>query len=481
MKCLRGMATFAVGAVWPDIVSNHFLPERRADGKIHPTGRLYSAAAEIKTPATKEEVQQIVKEALKQGKKVSIAGAGFSQGKQTLPTSETDVHINMKGLNTVEIDKEKKSARVGGGAIWQTIQDEADKQGLALPVMQASNVFSVGGSLSANCHGWDHTRGPLANTINSITIVNAEGELQILTPQDDLFRYVVGGYGMFGVIVEAEIQLTDNEVLFDCSEEVPIKDYYQYFKEKVQVNPSIKMHLYRLGLKYGKLLQEGWAQNYTTAAPAGPTEELTNEAVRGSLADRILIQVARNSPTARNLWWKRERKNLQKITKATRNQIMRPKINGAFVNNSVARTEWLQEYFVSGEKLAGFIEFLGKVLDKNKVPLFNASVRFVTKDERAELGYATQGDRFAVVLFFSQSLNKKEIARTKRWVQQVINELIKIDGTYYLPYMHFATPEQFRQCYPQWEKVKAKKEEYDPKGLFDNGLFQDYFVKGEIK
>ena len=67
---------------------------------------------------------------------------------------------------------EKKVIRVGAGATWAQIQNEANHLGLAVKVMQASNVFSVGGSLSVNCHGWDHQAGSLVNTVNSIKIIN---------------------------------------------------------------------------------------------------------------------------------------------------------------------------------------------------------------------------------------------------------------------------------------------------------------------
>ena len=477
LKCLRGMATFPAGVLYRDVVSNHFLPEMQPDGRIHPTGGLYASAAQQQFPTSTDEVQAIVQEAIRGGKKVSVAGAGFSQGKQTLPPTEQDVHINMMRMDGVAIDPESKTAIVGAGATWSQIQNKADKHGLAVKVMQASNVFSVGGSLSANCHGWDHHEGALGNTVNWIKVVDAKGDLQMLTPDDELFHYVVGGYGMFGVIVEAEFNLADNETLFDYGEKVEVSDYVQYFRERVQTNPTTRMHLYRLSLEHGKLLQTGWAQNYSAVSPRGTaTEGLVEEPARGRVMDRIMMQVARNSPMARTMWWREEEKELQKIRKAKRNEIMRPKINGVFANNSSAHREWLQEYFVPGDKLASFLSFLGGVLDDNDVALMNASVRFVTKDERAALGYATEGDRFAIVLFFSQSLNADEIEKTKRWVQSVCDELADVDGTFYLPYMHFATKGQFEDCYPQWQDVKAKKEKHDPNQLFDNGLFQDYLA-----
>ncbi|MCH9625306.1 MAG: hypothetical protein S4CHLAM123_04770 [Chlamydiales bacterium] len=476
LKCLRGLVTFLASVRFRDVVSNHFLPESVPDGKIHPTGGLYTGKAQIYTPTNEKEVAQHIYWAKQHNQKVSIAGSGFCQGKQTLPPGENNIHLNMSQLNSVEIDPNNMTAKVGSGATWSAIQQKANKVGLAVQVMQASNVFSVGGSLSANCHGWDHTQGTLANTIESIKIVDPEGKFQTLTPEDELFQFVVGGYGLFGVMVEITLKLTNNQELFDYGEKVEIDQYVEYFN-KLQANNNIKMHLYRLGLKPGNLLGEGWAQNYSTQGEVLPSLNLEDENIRGTLKDRIYMQIARNSRMARKYFWKMEKKDLQTIKKSTRNAIMRPKINAVFVNNSSAHQEWLQEYFVPAEHLAEFIKFLGQELDANEVALFNASVRFVKQDKLAKMGYATEGDRFAVVLFFNQSLNKDELSKTKNWVQKIVDKLIEMNGSFYLPYAHLATQEQFQKCYPNWQEIQTKKQEYDPNERFSNGLYQDYFTK----
>src|SRR5262249_31344612 len=157
-----------------------------------------------------------------------------------------------------------------------------------------------------------------------------------------------------------------------------------------------KMHLYRLNLERGRLLTKGFAQNYVLKSQATITENLTDDPPQGTEADKILMHVARNSFTFRNLYWKSTEKQLSGIKKATRNEIMRPKINAAFATNSKAYTEWLQEYFVPKDKLPEFLAFLSTVLNENDVALLNASVRYVKKDTNAALGYAKEDDRFAV-------------------------------------------------------------------------------------
>ncbi|MDB2613555.1 hypothetical protein N9Y92_00155 [Chlamydiales bacterium] len=41
-------------------------------------------------------------------KNISIIGAGFSQGQQFIPPNQDDLTLDMKCLNSIEIDKDKK-------------------------------------------------------------------------------------------------------------------------------------------------------------------------------------------------------------------------------------------------------------------------------------------------------------------------------------------------------------------------------------
>ena len=475
MMCLWGLAACPFGLIWADVASSHFLrPKVPIHNQVAPLGGLYRSNAWTFRPSRAKEVQTLVKQAGERGKKVSIEGAGLSQGKHILPPSSNDYHLDMKGINRVAIDPIEKTATVGGGALWRHVQNAADRHGLAVQVQQASNIFSVGGSLSANCHGWDHRVGSLANTVQSITIVNAKGELQTLTPKDELFRYVVGGYGMFGVIAEVTIKLVDNSTLKGEMHPMPFDAYNKYFQEQVKPSSEFHMHRMRLSVNPGQLLRTGWIQNYTPTGTSGASTALVDEPQTGTRIDRILLHVARRSWLARRMLWKKHEHEAWNPHVGTRNEIMRPNINALFANRSRARQEWLQEYFFPCEKFEEFTHFLGDILNKHNVKVLNATVRYVKRDTHCAMSYAHSNNCFAIVLCFSQSLNPDEVARTKAWVQEVVDGLLKVGGSFYLPYQHFATREQFHKSYPQWQTVLKKKLEYDPKEIFDNGFYRDY-------
>jgi FAD/FMN-containing dehydrogenase/SAM-dependent methyltransferase len=471
-KDLLGLVSTPASLLGADLVTNHFIPVEKTYGVVCPYGKLYSACAIELYPKTAEDVQKIICKAKELNKKVTIAGKLFSQGKQALPLDHKGIILHMDHLNTVTIDETQKVAICGAGATWEDVQKAANEKALAVKVMQASNVFSVGGSLSINCHGWDHKAGSIDQTVYAINLVNSEGELLHLTPKDELFHLALGGLGGFGVIVEAELSLTDNTLLSCQGESIVPASYLDYFREKVINDPTILLHYYRLSLEPGKLFREGIAVNYVEAGNP-EIANLEGEPDKGNKLDRIELQTLRRVKSLMKWAWKEEKRAALHPVIATRNEVMQPPIR-AILSESDLDTEWLQEYFVKPEYLEPFLTKLGAILNQHKVALFNASVRYIEKNNSKSFNYAPDGERFAIVLFFNQSLKPQDVAKAKGWMNEAIDALHEFNGSYYLPYQAIPSAEQFRKSYPDWEQVRALKEKFDPKGLFDSGFFAQY-------
>lgn len=475
IKSAWGVLGFLFAVINPRLVSFYFIPQREKHGVILSGGHLHAAHPEIHYPQETQALQTLISKANAMGKKVTIVGAGRSQGKQFIPSSDAGVVIHMKHFNQVIVHPETKSVTVGAGATWGDIQTQANKVGLAIKVMQASNVFSVGGSLSTNIHGWNK-EGTVAKTVRSLTIINAKGEIQTLKPNDELFQYVIGGFNQFGVILSAELDLVENEQLIEKSDLVKPSDYLDYFKTRVVNNDTNRMHLYRLSLTPGSLLQEGVAVNYITTDKkrVKSADNFQQEPENGTRFQRIFLNFARCFGWVRNLLWSSEKgRLLNNETKLTTNEIMQPAINAMF-NNALSESEWLQEFFVPGENLAGFLQQLSKVLTDNNVCLLNATVRYVKQDDITKMGYANGGDRFAVVLCFNQSLKEEAVLKTKKWVRRAIDLSLQNGGSYYLPYQPFASRAQFDKAYPTAAAVYKKKLDVDPNLTFSSGFSERY-------
>ena len=197
--------------------------------------------------------------AIKHGLKVSIAGKRHSQGGHVV--NKNGVVLDMTDFDKIlDINPKKQTITVQTGISWAQIQEAVNPYGLAIKVMQSSNIFSVGGSISVNAHGRDPRYGPLVETINQMKIMLFNGVVKTINPSQntDLFQAITGGYGLLGIILEAEIQLTTNQLLQKITEAVSYTEYADYLRQKVIAKPEVHLHYGRLSVAVGtRFLREG--------------------------------------------------------------------------------------------------------------------------------------------------------------------------------------------------------------------------------
>lgn len=120
----------------------------------------------------------------------------------------------------------------------------------AVQVMQSQNIFTVGGSLSVNVHGRDIRHEALIDTVDSFRLLMADGTVRNVSREEnaELFPYVIGGYGLFGVILDVTLKLTDDELYEMHTRMIDYKEYVSYFKEKVKRDENVRMHLARISV-----------------------------------------------------------------------------------------------------------------------------------------------------------------------------------------------------------------------------------------
>ena len=114
--------------------------------------------------------------------------------------------------------------------------------------MQSSDIFSVGGSISVNAHGMDHQVGSLGSTIKAMRIMMDNGSIKTISRNEnpELFHLVIGGYGLFGIILDADIEVINNEMYERETKVISYKDFPQVFDKKIANEETY-------GLFYGHL------------------------------------------------------------------------------------------------------------------------------------------------------------------------------------------------------------------------------------
>jgi FAD/FMN-containing dehydrogenase len=95
----------------------------------------------------------------------------------------------------VALDTVARTVTVRSGTLAGELQQELDRHGLAVKIMQTYNTFTVGGALSVNAHGRYIGQGPLVRSVRELTLVLADGSVVTVSPSRgaDLLYGAVGG------------------------------------------------------------------------------------------------------------------------------------------------------------------------------------------------------------------------------------------------------------------------------------------------
>lgn len=417
------------------------------------------------------QVQELIKQAKLEGKKISIAGAQHSMGGHTIYPD--GIVLDMKGFHYMQLDSLQDILLVGSGALWSEIIPYLDRHYLSVAVMQSNNSFSVGGSISVNCHGWQPNSPPIASTVESFRLINANGEIINCSRDEnaELFSLVLGGYGLFGVILDVRLKVVPNKMYRADQYVIKSKDYINEFDRLAATNPAAGMVYGRVNINPKKFMEEAILSTFTTDSNA--TLEPLQEGKLISLR-RTVFRGSANSDYGKDLRWKAEKIGASQISgrKFSRNQLLNEGVE-VFQNTDTAYTEILHEYFIPKNEVIKFIDSLKLIIPAYKVDLLNITLRNVKKDDDAFLRYANE-EVFGFVMLFYQSKKIEAETEMKALTQRLIDAAISLKGTYYLPYRLHATKEQMHSAYPQAKEFFLLKKKYDPTEVFQNKFYLEY-------
>jgi FAD/FMN-containing dehydrogenase len=441
------------------------------EGKLLPTKMKF-----IHDVHSTHELQRWVKEANKTGEAIAIAGMQHSQGGHTLYPNGT--LLDMKGYNKiVELNPEKKRITVQSGVTWADIQQKINPYGLSVKVMQSQNIFTVGGSLSVNVHGRDIRYGSLIDSVDSFRLLTSDGEIMNVsrTENSELFPFVLGGYGLFGVILDVTLELAEDELYQHRTAAMNYNEYETYFNERVKQDDSVKMHLARISVAPDSFLKEMYVTDYVLSDDQSKRKKYIELKEEKMIAvPKFMLGLSRYSDWGKDFLWDTQKEYFLKNDGKyeTRNNVMRSDSEFMEYENP-NKTEVLQEYFVPVDQFAEYIDDLRAFLEKGELNLLNITIRYVEHDEDAVLSYA-KDDMFALVLLINQGWSKKDIQDTEKTIQKLIDITLKYDGSYYLPYYSYPTRTQLETAYPRIDEFFDKKRESDPKGRFKNLFYERY-------
>lgn len=433
---------------------------------------------------SEDDIRKALKFARDNNLKITCAGQQHSMGGQTF--THGGLVLDLRNFNRIQLDKEHKRVNIQSGARWWQLQQLLDREGLSVKAMQSINIFSVGGTLSVNAHGIDPAPGPIAPTVRSLRVMLSNGDVVNASPTEnaELFRHVLGGYGLFGVILDAELDIVDNEMYSRSTHYLDFKEFPAYYREHLEGNKDVGLTFGRLSVSPRTFLRETAVHIYTKTPFDGQLPEL--KPARHNLLGRFIINFSKTGGFGRWVRWTLEKYAEPHLHECvSRNQAMNQKEaclvsrneemydDMAYLKNRLADTDILQEYFIPYDRMPEFVEGLRETVQRNKANLLNVTIRTVHQDKVTALPYARE-DMFGFVLYFNVKFNDKENEILRKTTVDLIDVAEKAGGTYYLPYQLFYSKEQLQRAYPGVDDFFKAKTQFDPIGLFSNKFYEKY-------
>jgi FAD/FMN-containing dehydrogenase len=438
--------------------------------------------ARVMRPRSLDQLRAAILEARREGLAVSVSGSRHSMGGQQFGSGM--VLLDTRDLNRVIVlDPASRTIEAEAGIEWPELlsglsQRQAGSEA-QLGIFQkqtGADRLSLGGALASNVHGRGLNLKPFINEVESFQVMNAEGEVircdRATNPE--LFRLVIGGYGLFGVVTSVQLRLRPRVKVRRVVKLADLHDIPDAFAERIRDGYLYGDYQFTTDSGRDSFLRRGVFSCYQ---PVDPSTPLTENPTRFHPKD--WARLTEYSHTHKRLAFEFYTKRYL----ATSGQVYYHdwQLSAAYQPNyhteldrkahaKVKATEMITEIYVPRSALVDFMEEARLVLREQKANVIYGTVRLIERDEESFLRWARQS--YACVIFnLHVTHDAAGLQSAIRAFQALIDLGIHYDGSFYLTYHRWATRRQVEICYPPFRDFLAKKLAYDPTEAFQSDWY----------
>ena len=439
----------------------------------------------IEKPSTAEGLADVVRRAARDGRAMSIAGGRHAMGGQQFGTDT--VLLDTSGLNSiVEFDASRGHVEVGAGIQWPALvsallerQQGQPRQWGIVQKQTGADRLSLGGALAANAHGRGLTYAPIAQDVEAFTLVDARGELLRCsrTENAELFRLVLGGYGLFGVVATVRLRLAPRRKIERVVEVIGTDGLDRRFAQRIADGYLFGDFQYSTDLDTDTLLRQGVFSCYRPVADDTPVREGQAELSRENWLDLLQAghldrgQAYRRYSgyylgTSGQIYWSDTHQLSEYIDDYHR-------VLGDRIGALAGGTEMITEIYVPRAALASFLEKVRADFLERRVNLIYGTIRLIERDPDSFLAWAREP--WACIIFNLHTAHDPDaLGQTEMHFRRLIDRGREHGGSYFLTYHRWATREQVLSCYPQLPEFLALKRKYDPEERFQSDWYRHY-------
>ncbi|MFL6551118.1 MAG: FAD-binding oxidoreductase [Povalibacter sp.] len=437
------------------------------------------------TPRSVEDVQSQLRQVAARGQSVSICGAQHAMGGQQF--AHDGWLLDMRGMNEVlGFDQERGLIHVQAGITWPDLirayvvkqHDLPNAWGIRQKQTGADRL-TIGGAVAANIHGRGLAYAPFVEDIEALQVVLGDGTCVRCDRQQnaELFRLIVGGYGLFGVVTSVWIRLVPRRKVQRVVELRRVQEIAERFRDRIAAGYLYGDFQFSTAAEDREFLSRGVFSCYR---PVENDTVIPSGQVRLSPSDwrRLLYLAHRNKLRAFNefadfyvqssgqIYWS-DTHQLSLYLDDYHESLDRT------LQSPVIGSEMISELYVPLDRLDAFMSDVRREFLRNRVNLIYGTVRLIRRDESTFLPWARQD--FACVIFnLHVDHDARGFAESGDAFRTLIDIAIHHQGSYFLTYHRHATAAQLLACYPQFPKFLAEKRRWDPQQLFQSDWYRHY-------
>jgi FAD/FMN-containing dehydrogenase len=439
----------------------------------------------IVCPESIEAVQAIVRSARRDGTALSVAGGRHAMGGQQFATSST--LIDMNGLTRViEFDRIRGEIEVEAGIQWPELyqfliasQANENKPWAFVQKQTGADRLSIGGALASNVHGRGLRLPPFIGDVIAFTIVGPDGVVRRCsrTENPEVFHAAIGGYGLFGAIVNVRLRLTPRHKVQRIVEVVDIDDLPAMFDRRIAAGYQYGDFQFATELDPDALLRKGVFSCYrpvddTTPMPSSRahlTPENWRELILLAHVDRARAFEAYSHyylTTSGQYYWSDEHQMSTYI----------PDYHDALgvrLGEYAHGTEMISEIYVPRDALVRFLADVRSDFLEHRTDMIYGTIRLIERDTETLLRWAKEP--YACIIFNIHVMpDPAGIERAKQEFRRLIDRGLQYGGSYYLTYHRWAERRQVLAAYPEFPEFLRLKRRLDPSEVFQSDWYRHY-------
>ena len=195
---------------------------------INWAGNYAYRAAQIHYPESVEQIQELVRDSS------NIKALGTRHSFNAIADSSGDL-ISLEHFNRIlELDSENRTVTIEAGVRYGELGRWLHEKGYALHNLASLPHISVAGACSTGTHGSGDHNGNLATAVSSMEMVAANGEIIVLSREQnpEHFHGVVLGLGGLGVVTKLTLDISPTfEMRQDVYENLPLAQLEGHFDD----------------------------------------------------------------------------------------------------------------------------------------------------------------------------------------------------------------------------------------------------------